>query len=171
MIRRRKNVDWERVLPPQDLVYVWQQIQPDLWYPMETFERLGIAILEHLEGATLDAVRLWGQFSARQFEGGEPPLVVPGDPIESLMRLRVMRNTLFNFPAFDIPMLTHGHAHVTISYHMSPSAEEAACWQTMGFCEGIVAMTGASGVNAAFQERSWNGDEKTLFTLEWDDDG
>lgn len=169
MIRRRKNVDWEKVLPPGDVAYVWQQIQPDLWYPMDTFERLGIAILEHLDGATLDAVRLWGQFSAQQFDGRDPPLIVPGDPMESLMRLRVMRSTLFNFPAFDIPMLTHGHAHVEVTYYMSPKAEEAACWQTMGFCEGVVSMTGAENVSAAFEERAWQGDARTLFTLKWED--
>jgi hypothetical protein len=168
MIRRRKNVDWEKILPPEDMFFVWQDIKPDVWYPMPTFERLGVAILEHLEGATCEAVRLWGRFSAQQFETPEANLVVKGDPIESLMRLRVMRNTLFDFPAFDIPMLTEGHARVTMTYHMSPRAEEAACHQTMGFCEGVVAMTGAKNVHAEFQECSWKGDERTMFALVWD---
>ena len=125
MIRRRKNVDWEGILPPADLVYVWQQIRPNDWYPMATFECLGIAILDHLDGASLDAVRLWGRFSAQQFVGGQDTLIVDREPVESLMRLRVMRSTLFDFPAFDVPMLTDGHARVSVTYHMSPRAEEA----------------------------------------------
>jgi hypothetical protein len=169
MIRRRKNVDWEKVLPPEDLAFVWQQVQPDVWYPMATFERLGVAILDHLDGATLDAVHLWGRYSAQQFDAPESQVVVKGDPVESLMRLRVMRNTLFNFPAFDIPMLTPGHAHVTMTYHMGPKAEEAACYQTMGFCEGVVSMTGATRVRAVFQRWGWRGDEKTMFSMQWDD--
>jgi hypothetical protein len=167
MIRRRKNVDWEAILPPEDLLYVWQQIKPDDWYPMATFERLGVAILDHLEGATLDAVRLWGRFSAQQFEG-DSEIVVPGQPVESLMRLRVVRSTLFDFPAFDIPMLTEGHAYVAMTYHMSPRAEEAACCQTMGFCEGVVSLSGGGNVRAAFKERAWDGHPRTLFDLEWD---
>jgi len=169
MIRRRKNLDWEKILPPEDVVFVWQQIQPNLWYPMSTFERLGLAILDHLEGATLDAVRMWGQLSAQQFDSPATELIVRGDAIESMMRLRVMRNTLFNFPAFEIPMLTHGHAHVGMSYHMSHRAEEAACFQTMGFCEGVVALSGGSNVRADFKQRTWAGDEKTVFELVWDD--
>lgn len=168
MIRRRKNVDWEATLPPEDLIYVWQQVRPNEWYPMTTFERLGVAILDHLDGASLDAVRLWGRFSAQQFAGGQSGLVVDGEAVESLMRLRVMRSTLFDFPAFDIPMLTDGHARVSVTYHMSPRAEEAACHQTMGFCEGVVSLAGGGNVRADFSQRAWTGDPKTIFDLEWD---
>src|SRR5262245_1855141 len=135
MIRRRKDVEWERKLPREDMTYLEQRIEFDDWYPMETFERLGIAILSELDGVTLDAVRAWGRFSARQHNAEHPDLVAANDPVESLMRLKVMRSTLFNFPAFDIPTLIESHARVAVTYHMSPTAEEAACHQTLGFCE------------------------------------
>src|SRR5689334_13191705 len=165
MVRRRKNVDWESILPPEDLIHVWQQVKPNEWYPMATFERLGLAILDHIEGATLDAVRLWGRFSAHQFDD---QLVVRGNPVESLMRLRVMRNTLFDFPAFDVPMLADGHAYLAVTYHMSPRAEEAACTQTLGFCEEILTLSGAQNLVSEFKERAFQGDERTLIDLQWD---
>lgn len=171
MIRRKKNVDWEAILPPEDHLYVWSHIVPGDWYPMATFERLGVAILEYLEGASLDAVRLWGRFSANQFDGEARSLIVPGEPIESLMRLRVMRSTLFDFPAFDIPMLVDGHAYVAVTYHMSPKAEEAACHQTMGFCEGVLSLAGARDVEAVFKERAWAGDGRTVIDLTWNHGG
>jgi hypothetical protein len=87
--------------------------------------------------------------------------------VESLMRLRVMRSTLFDFQAFDIPMLTDGHAYVEITYHMSPRAEEAACHQTLGFCEGVVSLASATPVRATFRERAWRGATRTLIDLEW----
>src|SRR4051794_8001247 len=105
MIRRRKDVQWETRLPPEDIAYLKQVIGPDDWYPMETFERFGVAILSELDGANLEAVRFWGRYSATQYSVEYPDLIAPNDPIESLMRLKVMRNTLFNFPAFDITML------------------------------------------------------------------
>ncbi len=167
MIRRRKDVEWARVLPAEDMAYLKQHIEPDDWYPMETFERLGIAILSEVDGATLDAVQSWGRFSANQYIAEHPNLVALNDAIESLMRLKVMRSTLFNFPAFDIPMLIESHADVVVTYHMSPPAEEAACYQTMGFCEEVLALSGATEVRADFRERSWTGDPRTLFSLEW----
>ena len=167
MVRRRKTVDWESVLPPEDLLYVWQQINPDEWYPMETFERLGVAILDHVEGATLDAVRMWGRFSADQLRVTHPGLIVPNQPVESLMRLKVMRSTLFDFPAFDLPMLTEGHAYTAMAYQMAPRAEEAATYQTMGFCEEVLSLSGAGDVKVEFRERAWAGDPRTLLDFEW----
>jgi hypothetical protein len=167
MIRRRKDVDWARVLVPEDLRYLNERIASETWYPMATFERFGIAILEHMGGVTHHTVRVWGRLSAAQFAAREPRIVAAGDPIESLMRLRVMRNSLFDFPAFDIPHMGVGHAEVTIMYYMSPPAEEAACHQTAGFCEEVVSMTGATSVDGKFERRSWEGDETTSFLLRW----
>ena len=171
MIRRRKDVDWEHRLPARDLAYLKQRILPDDWYPMETFERFGIAILSGFEGATLDAVRAWGRFSACQYSAEHPDLVALNDPIESLMRLKVMRSTLFNFPAFDIPTLIELDAHVVVTYHMGPTAEEAACYQTMGFCEGVLSLAGARNVRAEFIERAWTGASRTVLDLQWDPPG
>src|SRR4051812_31726249 len=132
MIRRRKDVAWDTLLPPEDIAYLKQIIAPQEWYPMETFERFGVAILSEIDGASLDAVRFWGRYSATQYSVEHPDLVAPSDPVESLMRLKVMRNTLFNFPAFDLPMLIESHAYVVVTFHMGRTAEEAACYQTMG---------------------------------------
>jgi len=167
MIRRRKDVEWARWLVAEDITYLSQHIESDDWYPMETFERLGIAILSEFHGATLDAVRSWGRLSAGHYGVEHPDLIAPNDPVESLMRLKVLRSTLFDFPAFDIPMLNDSHAHVVVTYHMSSLAEEAACHQTMGFCEEILSLSGATDVRAEFQERSWTGDARTLCSFEW----
>ena len=51
MLRRRKDVDWSEVLTPEDLPCLEQRIEADAWYPMESFERLGLAILSKLDGA------------------------------------------------------------------------------------------------------------------------
>ena len=167
MIRRRKDVDWERVFPAEDLTYLKQPILPNEWYPMETFERFGVAILTEFEGVSLGAVRSWGKLSASRYSAENPTLVAMNDPVESLMRLKVMRSTLFNFKAFDIPMLGDRQARVAVTYHMGPVAEEAACHQTMGFCEEVLSLAGATEIRAFFEERAWRGDPKTLFSLEW----
>ena len=167
MIRRRKDVDWMRTLRVEDLALVQQRIVPEAWYPMSSFERLGLAILANFEGAGLDAVRLWGNFSAHQFAREHSTLVAENDPVETLMRLKVQRATLFDFPAFDIPTLIDGHAVLNVSYGMGPTAEEAACYQTLGFCEGILALAGARTTQGALGERSWLGAAQTALVLDW----
>jgi hypothetical protein len=167
MIRRRKDVDWTRFLRPEDLEYTRIQVEADRWYPMVVFERLGNAILAGSDATTLEAVRVWGHLSVSSVATAHPTLIAKGDPIESLMRLKVLRASLFDFPAFDIPMLTNGHAHVMVNYQMGATAEEAACFQTMGFCEGVVSLAGGSSIEACFRERSWAGDLRTLIDLQW----
>jgi hypothetical protein len=167
MLRRRKDVDWALFLPPEDVVYLKVHIDAQGWYPMETFERLGLAILRGVEHVTLDTVRLWGRFSARQFAGEHPDLVAQNEPLESLMRLKVMRSTLFDFPAFDVPLLADGHAQLSMAYYMGPEAEEAACYQTLGFCEEVLTLAHVSEVTVTFRERSWAGGTRTLVDLEW----
>jgi hypothetical protein len=84
------------------------------------------------------------------------------------MRLKVLRATLFDFPAFAVPMLDEGHAYVDIHYQMGHLAEEAACHQTMGFCEGVLSLAGASRVKATFTACAWHGAGKTRMELTWD---
>jgi hypothetical protein len=167
MIRRRKDVDWLRALRVEDLALVQQRIVLDAWYPMSSFERLGLAILENFGGAGFEAVRLWGNFSAQQFAHDHANVVAANDPVETLMRLKVQRATLFDFPAFDIPTLIDGHALVTMTYGMGPIAEEAACHQTLGFCEGVLALAGAREIKGALGELSWLGAPHTALLLDW----
>jgi len=168
MIRRRKDVDWAGVLHVEDLALVQQRILLEAWYPMVSFERLGLAILENIQGARLEAVRFWGQYSAHQFVREHPTLLAAGDPVETLMRLRVQRATLFDFPAFDIPTLIEGHAAMAVRYGMGAPAEEAACHQTLGFCESLVELAGGQNVRGALGELSWLGAAQTTLLLDWE---
>jgi hypothetical protein len=167
MIRSHKAVDWSQRLPPNDVAFLNVKIDPNAWYPMETFERFGNAILATVANNDLDAVRMWGRFSADPLFAANPALVAQHDPADTLMRFRVLRATYFDFDALEVPMLTDGQAHVVIHYYMGAMAEEAASFQTMGFFERLLEIAGGSDIEAHFALRSWAGDAKTLLELNW----
>jgi hypothetical protein len=167
MIRAHKGVDWSKHLQPEDLVYLQSRVDRAGWYPMATFERLGNAILAEVAGGDLQAVRMWGRLSVDALRAANPALLAEGDPIETLMRFRVLRATYFDFEALDVIMLVDGHAQIGIAYHMGNPAEEAASLQTMGFFERLLELAGAEDVYARFTTRSWSGDERTLLELSW----
>jgi hypothetical protein len=50
---------------------------------------------------------------------------------------------------------------------MGMPAEEAAAYQTMGFFEGLLELAGVRELRAAFRERSWDGDARTLIAISW----
>jgi hypothetical protein len=167
MVRSRKDVDWSRHLEPADLGYVISRVDVDDWYPMASFERLGNAILKEVAGGEVEGARFWGRASVHHLNLLNSQLVVDGDPLETLMRFRVLRSTYFDFDALHVREATVGHARIEIQYFMGPMAEEAASWQTLGFFEQLLALAGAEGVEARWVERSWAGDDRTVLTLDW----
>ena len=126
MIRGQKSVAWNQLLDDEDLVYVAVHIDPNGWYPMATFERLGNAILTKIANGDVEAARMWGRISVDQLRTATPSLVAEGDPLETLMRFRVLRATFFDFEALEVRAVASDHASIVIHYHMGAMAEEAA---------------------------------------------
>jgi hypothetical protein len=60
-----------------------------------------------------------------------------------------------------------GGARLRVSYHMGPSAEEAATLHTLGFFERLVELAGAPSVEAQLTSRSWAGDPRSVIELWW----
>ncbi|MFT3699696.1 MAG: hypothetical protein QM831_41490 [Kofleriaceae bacterium] len=167
MIRSNKNVEWEAMLAAPDFQYLTETIDVSGWYPMATFERFGNAILKFVARDQMLAVQLWGRFSASQLHAANPMLLAPGDPLESINRFRVLRQTFFDFDALEIPLIHDGAAQIIIRYYMGQPAEEAACYQTLGFFEGLLELAGAKQIDARFRQRSWDGDPQTRLDLKW----
>jgi hypothetical protein len=84
-----------------------------------------------------------------------PKLLSRRDPVETLMRFRVLRATFFDFEALTVPTLVDDHAEVVIAYGMGVMAEEAASYQTMGFFERLLELASATHIEARFKSRDW----------------
>lgn len=167
MMRGKKDVDWSKLVPREDLFYLRSKIEPDEWYPMETFERFGNAILSEVASGSLDAVRMWGRMSADALASANANLLAPGDPVDTLMRFRVQRATYFDFEALEVPTLAPGQAEIVIHYYMGARAEEAASYQTMGFFEHLIELAGGRDITASFTSCSWVRGTRTLLELDW----
>jgi hypothetical protein len=167
MLRAQKGTDWSRHLRPQDLDFLLQRIQPDMWYPMESFERMGVAILAEMS-PDLDTIRAWGRAQVDWLCRIHADLVAYGDACDTLMRFRVLRASFFDYDALQVPELTDGDATLIISYGMGDRAEEAASWQTLGFFERLIELAGATRVKAWFESKSWSSGGKTRVRIVWD---
>lgn len=169
MLRGRRDVDWSKHLQPADLSFLVQRIEPDTWYPMESFERMGLAILAEIASNDLEMVRAFGRMSIDWLITQHANLVAPSDPRDTLMRFQVLRRSFFDYAALEMTSVSDGEATLTIAYGMSPRAEEAASWQTLGFFERLLEVAGSSQVRAWFSSRSWKGELLTEVQLRWSD--
>lgn len=170
MLKSDKEADVKRFLMPGDFAYLEKTISPTDWYPFDTFERMGLAILDKIGSSNMDLVRNWGKASIDDLVKTNPSLVCEDDPRESLMRFHVLRRSFFNFNAIDIHNLAGDRAMLTVNYGMCRLAEEAATWQALGFFERLLELSGGSGVEHKFVGKSWEGDRTTVIRLGWKKD-
>jgi hypothetical protein len=166
MIRAYKAGRWVDHLTLEDLQYLTQRIEPEAWYPMGTFERMGLAILAEIR-PDLETIRAWGRFSVDLLIVKHPDLLVHGDAMDTLMRFRVLRASFFDYAALAVTDLTEGEATLTVAYGMSAPAEEAASYQTLGFFERLLEASGANDVVGTFTTKVWRGDLITTASLLW----
>ncbi len=167
MIRARKDVDWPNVLESRDRWILERRIDPAEWYPMRSFERIGIAILDHIAMGSVEAVRFWGRSSIDQLLRFHPELVAKKEPPETIRRFEVLRASFFNYPCVYIPDLFDFRARVAVNYQMSERAEEAAAFQTIGFFERLIELSGAKDLEFEFKQKAWEGAEESLIDLSW----
>lgn len=167
MLRAHKAIDWSRQLAAEDVRFLHERIEPQLWYPMPSFERMGLAILDVLAHGELQAAREWGGRSAELLAGVQPELLVAGDPRESLMRFQVMRRSFFDFDAVTVTEITDCTARLEVRYGMVDRAEQAASQQTLGFFQRLLELAGGADVHGSFEARSWEGDAATIVALSW----
>ncbi len=168
MIRSRKDVDWRRHLKVEDFQFLAEIIEPEVWYPMETFERFGLGILAEIALGDLNSVYIWGRFAMDDLFRLHQALIAEENPQESLMRFQVLRASFFDFEAIGIKCLLENSATIKIGYHMGPVAEEASSYQTAGFLERLIELSGAKKPRYQFQQKAWQGSPETLIQLDWD---
>jgi len=167
MLKKKKGVDWSKYLLPRDLALLDQRILPSEWYPFESFERMGLAVLHEIASGNLKAVLAFGQRSLDEMARAFSDLVQKGDPRESLMRFEVLRNSFFNFNAVTIESIYADYAKLRIEYSMSRLAEQAASFQAAGFFLQLLHLSGAKKIAYRFASRSWAGDSTTILELQW----
>ncbi len=167
MLKKKKGIDYSKYLLPRDLPFLQEKISPSEWYPFETFERMGIAILNEIAQGDTEAVLAFGQISVNEMAKAFSSLICVGDPRESLMRFQVLRSSFFNFNAVTIESIYGDFAKIRIEYAMSRSAEEAACCQAAGFFVQLLRLSGAKEVVYKFASKSWQGDSTAILELKW----
>lgn len=165
---RRQVPSWSSVLTPADAAIIGGRVDVNAWYPMADFERLGLAILDHVVRGETDSIRLWGRQQVQAILAYLPDLRMANDPRESVMRFQNFLSSLFDFPAVTLESVDDVEYVLSVGYGMGARAEEAATWQTVGFFEELVSAAGGREASGRLLSRGWvPGAAGTSFTVEW----
>lgn len=130
-------------LKPEDVAFFGDHLDPLAWYPMESFERFGLLLLDQLVGSETDSIRLWGRSMISRMLRRFPQLKAGKGPRGAIEMMRQLMSELFQYECVVVESVSDTGAKVRVSYGMNPRAEDAAVWQTMGFFEELLTTNGA----------------------------
>lgn len=167
MIKRRKEVDWSKHLNEFDRSFLDQAIIETDWYPFDTFERMGLAIMREIVKPDLEQIRRWGRYYLEELFNRHEALVERGNPKESIMRVLVLQGGFFNFEGFQAQSVLDNSVRIRIDFGMAPELERAICYQTLGFFEHLLYHSGIAEVGHEFKEKAWEGGRATVLELNW----
>lgn len=166
-IRAHKQVHWLEHFRLEDLPYLTDHIDGNAWYPMETFERMGMAILKLVANRDLERVREFGRAQVDWLLPKHVDLLVTKDAVATIIQFQRHRQGFFDFPALEVVDVAASRALVSVSYRMSPEAEQAACIQTLGFLERLIELATSQPPKAQFLTEAWKGGARTLLEVVW----
>jgi CheY-like chemotaxis protein len=147
MLRRYGASDRARAsLPPDEAFYLSTRLDPEAWYPMEAFQRLGLALLAEVVGPELRVIRLWGRSQVATLVGFLPELGSAPGPGEAVTLLSTFVQGLFDFPCVVVERVEREQAEVRLDFGMGGPAEAAARLQAQGVFEELVTSTGGRSV-------------------------
>jgi hypothetical protein len=168
MIRSRKNVDWSKYLDQKDLIFVNENIDINGWYPISAFENLGEAVFEEVGQGDVNKVRDWGKFTITELAKVHSDLINKEDPCESIFRFHVLREGFFDYSVIDILTILENRVKLEIDYEMKEKAEMSLTYQTLGFIERLLELSGSKNINHEFLQKIWEGAESTILRVTWD---
>ncbi len=167
MIRKRKNVDWSKYLSPEDFEIINQMILPSQWYPLESFQRMGIAVLNEIAQGDVTVAYEWGQKSMDEMLKTYKNLGVKGDPHDALEKFKILRSRFFDFEGLDFVSQTEKSVSVKLDLAYEGVAEEAYAYQMTGSIERLLELAGAEGISSRFEKKAWESDDETVIEFSW----
>lgn len=169
MIRANKDREWDKYLTEEDWKIINSRILPSAWYPLETFQRAGMATFHELAGGNLSAVRAWGKISMEQLlKNIYKSVIADNNPMKALERYILLRRQFFNFSEQEFEKVGEKHARVFLDYGPDREGGEPYAAQFEGGLEKIVEMTHGSTPKIESSRKEHKGFNGIVFDITWE---
>lgn len=169
MIRGNPDLPWSEHMLPEDMDLVNQMILPASWYPMESFQRIGIAIFKLVAKEDYGLLRFYGRSMADKFNEELPGLVCEGRPADTLNKQGLIQQRLYSFDVAQTEDV--GPCHMIVHIYTTP--EEVAAKQMIeinsGLVERLLELSGATNIRVKLVEAVWEGAEKSSLEVKWEE--
>jgi hypothetical protein len=116
IVRAVKDQPWDRYLKPEDWTIINNMVIPTDWYPVEFYQRIGLAVYELAAGGSAEAVKQFGRLAMKElFHGPYRPFLDRRDPFLAVQKFMDLRRPLFNFSKMEMEPTGEQSLRVRIS--------------------------------------------------------
>ena len=97
LVRREKNINWEKHLKPEDMEIVYSTVRPINWYPGDTYWRLHRAATIEVGKFNNQTSLFFGRVVAQSYIELYKHIMIKGDPAASLQGFINVWNMFYDF--------------------------------------------------------------------------
>lgn len=149
LINANKDRDWDKYLEASDWEIVNNRVLSSVWYPYDSFNRIGKAVFHEVAGGNLEVVRTFGRLFADNLVKVYKNVFIEGDPAATIGKIYSLQGSFFrDIPSVIEPVL-HEKNRSVVRINVSErerkiGAVEAFAHQFAGMLERLLEVSGAS---------------------------
>jgi hypothetical protein len=169
IIRANPDLPWAEHLTPQDLSTLDQMVLPASWYPLDMYQRMGMAIFKLVSGEKYEVVQAFGRSVADRMAAQTPGLVAKGSARDTLKKFLAVQDRLYSFKLFESEDLVPGR--VILIQNTLPRDQGGRLLMEVltGNAGRLIELSGGLNVRTRVLEAMWEGGRRNRIELAWDE--
>jgi hypothetical protein len=169
VVRAFPDQPWDRFLLPEDMEIVNSMIIPAEWYPIEFFQRVGLAVYKLVAKGNDEVVAQFARRAMKElYEGPYRPFLAQGDPFAATEKFLDLRRGLFNFSKMEMERTGEESLRVRISEFGTLEEGLDVFMLVLGVhFQELIKYNGGDRVNLDYHRETEAGQIKMVFELSW----
>jgi len=169
IIRANPDLPWAEHLTPQDLATLNLLILPASWYPIELFQRMGVAIFKLVSREKYSVVHLFGRSLAERMSEGNPGMVSKGRPADTVKKFLAIQARLYSCKFFEGEEAGPGRILIYVNSRREDVGTRLLVEAMSGTVKRLVELSGGTNIRIKVLEAMWEGGERNKIEVAWDE--
>jgi len=169
MVRANPDLPWSDHLSADELDQVKQMILPGSWYPIQFFQRIGLAVFKLVAKESNPLLRAYGASLADRLNEDHPGMVTEGSPRDTLEKYVNIQRSFYSFDAFEIE--EKAPTRLLVHIYSTPEEVEIPVYieQICGMVERLLELSGRPDAEMKLTNSEDNGQVTSTMDVSWED--
>ena len=170
VVRKMRDLPWERYLTGEDMEMINANILPAQWYPLELYDHLGSAAFDLVGEGKTENAQVFGRFMVDRILEDEAMkrLLLVGDPLEGIKRFNMFRTKVMNFGEQSTKQVGDKKVLLEIFWPPDQHGILAFVHDIAGRLGRLIELNGGKNVKITFSDQDLDNNNSLQYTIEWE---